>query len=87
MKLGHTASGGDPAGATYPGAIAATVTGGGQPGDVDGDGDVDVTDLGLLLPAFGTCTGDPGFNPQADLNDDGCVGVTDLGLVLGNFGA
>jgi len=56
------------------------------PGDIDGDGDVDQADLGILLAAFGTCAGDPGFNPAADIDGDGCVGQADLGSLLANFG-
>jgi len=56
-------------------------------GDIDGDGDVDQADLGILLAAFGKCAGDPGFDPAADLDGDGCVGQGDLGLVLAHFGA
>ncbi len=60
--------------------------GGGVPGDVDGDGDVDLTDLSLLLATFGACDGDTAFNPAADFNADGCVDVADLSVLLGNFG-
>jgi hypothetical protein len=48
--------------------------------DLNGDGGVDGTDLGLLLGAWGTA------NPAADLNDDGVVDGTDLGLLLGAWG-
>ncbi|MFO0784342.1 MAG: hypothetical protein U0636_11740 [Phycisphaerales bacterium] len=48
------------------------------PGDLDHDGIVNGTDLGLLLGAWGT-TGDS----EADLDHDGVVNGTDLGLLLG----
>jgi hypothetical protein len=51
-------------------------------GDVDGDFDVDITDLGILLSQFGWVG--PGL--QADLNGDGVVNITDLGEVLAAFG-
>ena len=41
--------------------------------DIDGDCDVDVDDLLLLLAAWGPCAGCP-----ADLDGDGVVSVTDL---------
>ena len=51
------------------------------PADLDGSGDVGVTDLLNLLGAWGT---DPGGPP--DFDDDGDVGVTDLLLLLGQWG-
>ncbi len=55
----------------------------GPAGDVDGDGTVGVSDLLLLLGAWGRCPDPPAPCP-ADLNGDGTVGVTDLlGLLSG----
>ncbi len=48
--------------------------------DLDGDGDVDGADLGLLLARWGT--NDPG----ADLDSDGQVAGGDLGLLLASWG-
>lgn len=59
----------------------------GCPGDIDGDGSVDVVDLGRVLASFGLCSTDIGFDPDADLTLDGCVGEADLGVVLEHFGA
>jgi len=59
---------------------------GGIPGDVDGDGDVDLTDLALLLSAYGTSVGDPNYNPNADFDNDGDVDLTDLATLLSNYG-
>ncbi|MCC6358157.1 MAG: hypothetical protein IT450_05400, partial [Phycisphaerales bacterium] len=56
------------------------------PGDLDGDGDVDISDLALLLGSFGLCAGDPAFNPAADLDDTGCVDIRDLSALLARFG-
>jgi hypothetical protein len=55
-------------------------------GDVDGDGDVDISDLALLLSAFGACSGDPSFDAAADFNGSGCVELSDLAVLLANFG-
>ncbi|MBU0617728.1 MAG: dockerin type I repeat-containing protein [Planctomycetes bacterium] len=56
------------------------------PGDLNGDGDVDLYDLAALLAVYGTCDGDPDFNPVADLDGNGCVDLGDLAELLGHFG-
>ena len=53
-----------------------------NPADLNGDGVVNGTDLGLLLGSWGACPGCP-----ADLNGDGVVNGTDLGLLLGAWGS
>lgn len=57
-----------------------------MPGDVDGDGDVDLSDLATLLGAYGRCAGDPLYNPAADFDGDGCITLNDLAELLGNYG-
>ena len=57
-----------------PGTEAPAVT-----PDLNGDGEVDGTDLGLLLGAWGTSA--------ADLNSDGDTDGTDLGILLGAWGS
>ena len=52
------------------------------PADLDGDGDVDAADLGLLLGAWGPNPGDP-----ADLDGNAVVDAGDLAILLGNWGS
>lgn len=54
-------------------------------GDVNLDGNVDSTDLGLLLNNFGDTNGL--LYGAGNQNDDMDVNSTDLGLLLNNFGA
>jgi glucose/arabinose dehydrogenase len=55
-------------------------------GDLDGDGQVGVSDLSLLLAAFGACAGEPAYTATADFNSDACNNLHDLALLLGRFG-
>ncbi|MBU0616527.1 MAG: hypothetical protein KKI02_02295 [Planctomycetes bacterium] len=55
-------------------------------GDVDGDGDVDLTDLAGLLATYGLCAGDAGYNDDADFIDDDCIDLSDLAVLLANYG-
>lgn len=50
-------------------------------GDINMDGTVDSTDLGLMGASWGTFSGDPNWNPGCDLMPDGVVDSTDLGLL------
>jgi hypothetical protein len=52
-----------------------------NPGDVNGDGVVNVTDLLAVIAQWGPCSG----KCNADLDGDGHVGVTDLLIVLENW--
>ena len=55
-------------------------------GDADANEVVDLLDFAIMSAAFGTCSGDGGFDVRADFDRDGCVGVPDLGLLSLNFG-
>jgi hypothetical protein len=57
---------------------------GGAPGDLNCDGVVDVSDLLILLGAWGPCD-DPEYC-SADLDGDGIVGVADLLILFENWG-
>lgn len=50
-------------------------------GDIDNDGDVDATDLAMLLGAWGPNPGNP-----ADFDGDGTVNAADLAVLLGAWG-
>ena len=52
------------------------------PGDINGDGQVDGSDLTILLGNWGPCAGCP-----ADINGDGQVDGSDLTILLGNWGS
>jgi hypothetical protein len=49
------------------------------PGDLDGDGDTDQSDLGILLASFGADDG-------GDLDGDGDTDQSDLGILLADYG-
>jgi chitodextrinase/beta-glucosidase/6-phospho-beta-glucosidase/beta-galactosidase len=51
-----------------------------KPGDANGDGKVDITDLSILLTGYGR----PGL--KGDFNHDGKVDVVDLSILLSNYG-
>ena len=57
-----------------------------RPGDIDGEGRVDVSDLLILAKAFGTSVGQPNYNPLCNLNGDSSVDAADLLILAGNFG-
>jgi hypothetical protein len=68
----------DGAGATR--SLSATFTPAANPADLDGDGSVGSSDLGVLLSAWGACSG-----CAADIDADGDVGSSDLGILLSNW--
>lgn len=53
------------------------------PGDANGDGVVDVGDLGILAANYG---GSGKTWAEGDFNDDGVVDVGDLGILAANYG-
>ncbi|NLF33021.1 MAG: hypothetical protein GX591_19315 [Planctomycetes bacterium] len=56
-----------------------------NPGDADGDGDVDLDDFVILKNNFGTATG--ATCAQGDFDGDGDVDLDDFVLLKNNFGA
>ena len=60
---------------------AITVTPGTHPGDVNGDGHVNIDDLLLVINAWGACPPAPAACP-ADVNHDAAVNIDDLLMVI-----
>jgi hypothetical protein len=56
------------------------------PGDLNGDGIVDINDAVIASHAFGSSTGDTNYNPAADLNSNGVVDIFDMLILATNFG-
>jgi hypothetical protein len=54
------------------------------PGDVNGDGVVDIDDLFEVIGAWGDCPDSPALCP-ADVDDTGIVDIDDLFTVIGNW--
>jgi hypothetical protein len=57
----------------------------GCPGDLDGDGDVDQSDLGILLANYGCVARKPARLCAGDLDGDGDTDQSDLGVLLANY--
>jgi len=56
------------------------------PGDVNGDGSVDASDLSELSNVYGSELGDPNWNPNCDFNRDHKVDASDLFDLGKNYG-
>jgi len=57
------------------------------PGDVDGNGVVDIQDIVLATTSYRSVTGGPNWNPNADLNGDGRVDIFDLTTIIRYYGS
>jgi len=53
--------------------------------DLNGDGKVDMKDIGQVAEAFGTSEGQSRWNSAADVNADGIVNLFDVALVAKDF--
>ncbi|MFN0136974.1 MAG: dockerin type I domain-containing protein [Phycisphaerae bacterium] len=80
---GDNHAGGSDAGSAY--VFDLNCAGAPCPGDVDGDGAVNLTDLAILLAHFGTPSG--ATFADGDTDGDGDVDLSDLAMLLANFGS
>ncbi|MEM2738735.1 MAG: CARDB domain-containing protein [Candidatus Bathyarchaeia archaeon] len=55
-------------------------------GDVNGDGIIDMTDIGIACSAFGSNPLHPRWNPDVDINQDNKIDLEDIGLMAMKFG-
>jgi hypothetical protein len=51
------------------------------PGDADGDGHVNQTDLDMVVSLFGKNFPDPEYDPRVDFNCDGGISILDINIV------
>jgi hypothetical protein len=58
---------------------------GGEIGNPNCDGIVNMNDLMSIKPAFKTAAGDCCYRPWADFNMDGAINMTDIGVVKKHF--
>ncbi|MEM2589394.1 MAG: hypothetical protein QXT44_06305, partial [Candidatus Bathyarchaeia archaeon] len=56
------------------------------PGNVNGDNIVDMSDVGIVLRAYGTKKGDSKWDSNLDINGDNIVDMSDVGITLRNYG-
>lgn len=54
--------------------------------DVNQDGIVDMADISMVIDAFMTHPGEPGWNPRADINKDDIVDMADISIAIEEFG-
>lgn len=56
------------------------------PGDLSGDGKVNILDITAAAAAYGTKLGDSKWNANADMNEDGTVNILDLTAIAKEYG-
>jgi Dockerin type I domain len=54
-------------------------------GDMNGDGSVNILDVGMVLASYGSTPGNPRWNSSADFNNDGSIGIDDISIVLAYY--
>jgi len=55
-------------------------------GDINEDDKVDMSDIYIVIQAFGSYPGHPRWNPVADIDQNGAIDMRDIYIVLKNFG-
>jgi hypothetical protein len=55
-------------------------------GDADGDDEIDMADVSLIISLYGLTCASPGWNPAADINGDCRINIQDLTMTAGNVG-
>jgi hypothetical protein len=65
----------------FDGSVIITI-----PGDLNGDGSVDIYDAIILSKAFNSTPSSSNWNPNADINGDGVVDIYDALIMAANFG-
>jgi len=56
------------------------------PGDVDGDGDVDIYDIVKMCGCYGTKEGDPLYDGDCDIDGDGDIDIYDIVIICNYYG-
>jgi len=56
------------------------------PGDVDGDGDVDIFDIVHMAGVYGVAKPDPRYDTYCDIDGDGDIDIFDIVIAAGNYG-
>lgn len=93
LKVGRTNNNGNPGAIPYPVVPVTVIAPAGCPqpgcddGDINGDCQVNLTDLATLLANFGSGPVPPVPPTSGDTDGDGDVDLTDLARLLSQFGA
>ncbi len=53
--------------------------------DLDGNGVINIIDVGIVAGVFGTSTGNPRFNPLADFDANGVINIIDIGIIAAYY--
>lgn len=56
------------------------------PGDLDGDGDVDIYDIVKICGCYGTREGDPLYDGDCDIDGDGDIDIYDIVIICNYYG-